>query len=71
MSYRNEPALALDHTAAAAKNARAVCVFVNDQLDRPQAFLTGEALAEIARTTVANLTALARGEPFVEGSVVT
>jgi D-lactate dehydrogenase len=36
-----------------------------------QAFLTREALADIARTTVANLNALATGQPFVEGSVLT
>lgn len=45
--------------------------FHNVLITSHQALLTGEALAEIARTTVANLTALARGEPFVEGSVVT
>jgi D-lactate dehydrogenase len=36
-----------------------------------QAFLTREALGDIARTTVANLEALAAGRPFVEGSVLT
>jgi D-lactate dehydrogenase len=36
-----------------------------------QAFLTREALGDIARTTVANLEALAAGSPFVEGSVLT
>jgi D-lactate dehydrogenase len=36
-----------------------------------QAFLTREALAEIARTTVANLTALAEGKSFIEDTVVT
>lgn len=36
-----------------------------------QAFLTREALNDIARTTVANLEALAQGRPFVEGSVLT
>lgn len=35
-----------------------------------QAFLTREALGDIARTTVANLEALAEGRPFVEGSVL-
>ena len=35
-----------------------------------QAFLTREALGDIARTTVANLEALAAGGPFVEGSVL-
>src|SRR5262249_20552206 len=35
-----------------------------------QGFLTSEALAEIARITVANLTALAEGNSFVEGTVV-
>ncbi|NMO13384.1 2-hydroxyacid dehydrogenase [Pyxidicoccus fallax] len=36
-----------------------------------QAFLTREALGDIARTTVANLEALAGGRPFVDGSVLT
>ncbi|OJT16607.1 hydroxyacid dehydrogenase [Archangium sp. Cb G35] len=36
-----------------------------------QAFLTQEALNDIARTTVANLEALAEGRPFVDGSVLT
>lgn len=36
-----------------------------------QAFLTREALGDIARTTVANLEALATGGSFVEGSVLT
>ena len=36
-----------------------------------QAFLTREALDDIARTTVANLEALAAGRPFVEGSALT
>jgi D-lactate dehydrogenase len=36
-----------------------------------QAFLTREALGDIARTTAANLEALAAGSPFVEGSVLT
>jgi len=36
-----------------------------------QAFLTREALKDIACTTVTNLRALANGRPFVEGSVLT
>ncbi|MCY1078550.1 2-hydroxyacid dehydrogenase [Archangium lansingense] len=36
-----------------------------------QAFLTQEALNDIARTTVANLEALNAGRPFVDGSVLT
>jgi D-lactate dehydrogenase len=36
-----------------------------------QAFLTREALAEIARTTVTNISALAGQESFVDGSVLT
>jgi hypothetical protein len=36
-----------------------------------QAFLTGEALTEIARTTVANISAMAGQGSFVEGSLVT
>lgn len=35
-----------------------------------QAFLTREALGDIARTTVANLKSLDAGRPFVEGSVL-
>ena len=45
--------------------------FPNVLITSHQAFLTREALADIARTTVANLTALADGKPFVEGSVLT
>jgi D-lactate dehydrogenase len=45
--------------------------FPNVLITAHQAFLTREALADIARTTVANLTALAAGQPFVEGSVLT
>jgi len=45
--------------------------FPNVLITSHQAFLTGEALSEIARTTVANISALAGHEPFVEGSVVT
>ncbi len=45
--------------------------FPNVLITSHQAFLTREALADIARTTVANLEALAGGHPFVEGSVLT
>ena len=45
--------------------------FPNVLITSHQAFLTREALADIARTTVANLEALASGKPFVEGSVLT
>lgn len=45
--------------------------FPNVLITAHQAFLTREALADIARTTVANLSALAAGQPFVEGSVLT
>jgi D-lactate dehydrogenase len=45
--------------------------FPNVLITAHQAFLTTEALTEIARTTVANIAALARNEPFVEGSVLT
>lgn len=44
--------------------------FPNVLITSHQAFLTNEALAEIARITVANLTALAEGKPFVEGTVM-
>ena len=45
--------------------------FPNVLITSHQAFLTHEALADIARTTVANLSALDNGTPFVEGSVLT
>ena len=45
--------------------------FPNVLITSHQAFLTREALADIARTTVANLAALDSGRPFVEGSVLT
>jgi D-lactate dehydrogenase len=45
--------------------------FPNVLITSHQAFLTVEALSEIARITVANVSALARNESFVEGSVVT
>jgi len=45
--------------------------FPNVLITSHQAFLTREALADIARTTVGNLEALAEGKPFVEGSVLT
>ena len=44
--------------------------FPNVLITSHQAFLTREALSDIARTTVQNLKALGRGEPFVEGSVL-
>jgi D-lactate dehydrogenase len=44
--------------------------FPNVLITAHQAFLTREALGDIARTTVANLRALAAGQPFVEGSVL-
>ena len=45
--------------------------FPNVLITAHQAFLTREALADIARTTIANLNALATRQPFVEGSVLT
>jgi len=45
--------------------------FPNVLITSHQAFLTAEALTDIARTTVANISALARQEAFVEGSVLT
>jgi D-lactate dehydrogenase len=45
--------------------------FPNVLITSHQAFLTKEALSDIARTTVANLTAMAEGRPLVEGSVLT
>jgi D-lactate dehydrogenase len=45
--------------------------FPNVLITSHQAFLTAEALAEIARTTVANISAVASGGAFLEGSVLT
>ena len=45
--------------------------FPNVLITSHQAFLTREALSDIARTTVANLQALAAATPYVEGSVLT
>jgi D-lactate dehydrogenase len=45
-------------------------VFPNVLVTAHQAFLTREALAEIARVTVANLTRLAHGEPALEGTLL-
>ena len=45
--------------------------FPNVLITSHQAFLTHEALSDIARTTVANLEALAAGGPFIEGSILT
>jgi len=42
--------------------------FPNVLITAHQAFLTQEALAEIARVTVANVAAFAEGEPFLEGT---
>ncbi len=44
--------------------------FPNVLVTSHQAFLTHEALQDIARTTVANLRALANGTAFVEGSLL-
>jgi D-lactate dehydrogenase len=45
--------------------------FPNVLITAHQAFLTREALSDIAVTTLANLKALAAGKPYVEGSVLT
>lgn len=45
--------------------------FPNVLVTSHQAFLTREALADIGRTTVSNIKALATGTPFIEGSVLT
>jgi D-lactate dehydrogenase len=45
--------------------------FPNVLITAHQAFLTREALAEIARVTVENLRAFGRGEPFLEGTNLT
>jgi D-lactate dehydrogenase len=44
--------------------------FPNVLITAHQAFLTEEALAEIARVSVANLTAFAKGAPFLEGTLL-
>jgi D-lactate dehydrogenase len=46
-------------------------IFPNVLITAHQAFLTREALGDIARTTVANLEALAADRPFLDGSVLT
>jgi D-lactate dehydrogenase len=45
--------------------------FPNVLITSHQAFLTAEALTDIARTTVANISAVASGGAFLEGSVLT
>jgi D-lactate dehydrogenase len=45
--------------------------FPNVIITSHQAFLTHEALSDIARTTITNLEALATGRPYVENSVLT
>jgi len=45
--------------------------FPNVLITAHQAFLTQEALAEIARVTVANLAAFARGQPFLADTALT
>jgi D-lactate dehydrogenase len=45
--------------------------FPNVLITSHQAFLNREALSDIARTTIANLAALADGTPFVEGPLLT
>jgi D-lactate dehydrogenase len=45
--------------------------FPNVLITSHQAFLTREALSDIARTTVANLEAFASGRPLLQGSVLT
>ena len=44
--------------------------FPNVLITAHQAFLTQEALSEIARVTMANLIRLTEGQPFLEGSVL-
>jgi len=44
--------------------------FPNVLITAHQAFLTREALAEIARVTVANLVAFATGQPFLPGTTL-
>ena len=44
--------------------------FPNVLITAHQAFLTKEALSEIARVTVANLTALGAGGPFLPGTAL-
>jgi D-lactate dehydrogenase len=44
--------------------------FPNVLITAHQAFLTKEALSEIARVTVANLVALAKGEPFLTDTIL-
>jgi D-lactate dehydrogenase len=46
-------------------------IFPNVLITSHQAFLTNEALSEIARVTIANLQALETGEAFIEGTTLT
>jgi len=84
-------------TVSTARGTEAVCIFVNDRVDRPciedlsgqvlqddelsrllifpnvlvtshQAFLTQEALVEIARVTSENVVRFSEGRPFLEGT---
>jgi D-lactate dehydrogenase len=45
--------------------------FPNVLITAHQAFLTREALNDIARVTVENVRRLAAGQPFVEGTLLT
>jgi D-lactate dehydrogenase len=45
--------------------------FPNALITSHQAFLTREALSDIARTTIANLESLEQGLPYIDGSVLT
>jgi D-lactate dehydrogenase len=45
--------------------------FPNVLITAHQAFLTREALAEIARVTVANIAAFAISQPFLDGTALT
>ena len=53
------------------KELARLLTFPNVLITSHKAFLTTEALTEIARTTVANITALAWQGSFVEGCVLT
>jgi D-lactate dehydrogenase len=44
--------------------------FPNVLITAHQAFLTREALAEIARVTASNLIALGAGQPFLDGTAL-
>ena len=67
---RNNPSEA-NLTGLTRQDLARLLTFPNVLITSHQAFLTRESLTEIARTTVANISALAGPRAFVNGPVVT